>query len=406
MDEFERYASLLTTVAITGTNGKTTTTSMVAAIVEASGEPAARVTTVGSWVGEELIEEEGTVEGFARTLRMAVAAGVRTLAVETTSRALAEGFAHHWQAQVAVFTNLSRDHLDYHETPEKYLAAKAQLFMTLPPDGAAIFNACDEASALLREVTPPSARCTAFGCGDCRSRDTTIPLGLWADRVVVSRRGTELTLAPGALADRLDGCLRLSVIGSVHAENAMAAALAAEAAGYSPDAIKRGLEGFPGVAGRFQIVARAPLVVVDYAHTPDALQRTLQVARSLIDDAPGRVICVFGCGGDRDAGKRGLMGRSAADLSDCVIITTDNPRSEDPAKIADAIAQGARQGRASVELVEDRRTAIAHALGIARPDDVVVIAGRGGERVQEIGGDRIGFSDAEVAAGICSCASR
>ena len=405
MAEFERYASKLTTVAVTGTNGKTTTTSMVASIVAASGEPSARITTVGSWVGDELVDEEGTVEGFARTLRMSVAAGVRTLAVETTSRALAEGFAHQWRARIAVFTNLTHDHLDYHGTAEQYLAAKAQLFMTLPDDGVAVFNACDSASELLREVTPPTVRCTAFAASVERATTRTIPWGLVADNVIVSRTGTQVMLAPGALADRLGRRLHLRVPGAVHAQNAMAAALAADAAGYSPEAIVVGLEQFQGVAGRFQIVARAPFVVVDYAHAPDALQHTLEIARALVESKAGRVICVMGCGGDRDAGKRQPMGRLAAELANVVIITTDNPRSEDPAAIADAVETGARQASATLVRELDRRAAIEQAILAASPDDVVVIAGRGGERVQEVGDERITFNDAEVAKAILSKSS-
>lgn len=405
------------TAAVTGTNGKTTTTSMIEAIVAASGEPTARVTTLGAWVNGEPVAEGATLEAFSRAISLGAKAGIRTLALETTSRALAEGFAQRWPAQVATFTNLSRDHLDYHGDPEHYLAAKAQLFMLLPPDGCAVLNACDPASALLDEVTPKSVRRLAYAAarGRIAAECRALPLALVASRVELDRAGSRVHLEPSALADALGGELSLSVVGEHNVDNALAAALAAHALGYPASAVAGGLASFPGVRGRFERVHADPFVVVDYAHTPDALGRTLELARRLCGG--GRVVCVFGCGGGSDPGKRAEMGRVAADWSDEVIVTSDNPRDEDPAVIARAVVEGAvaeREGgpkpdrstvssesRVMTEL--DRRLAIARAIGIARRGcgDIVVIAGKGHETTQWIGDQSFPFDDAEVARAAC-----
>jgi UDP-N-acetylmuramoyl-L-alanyl-D-glutamate--2,6-diaminopimelate ligase len=389
------------TACVTGTNGKTSTTSMIEAIVAASGEPTARVTTLGAWVNGIQVAEEATGEAFALAVRAAHRAGVRTLAIETTSQALAEGFAREWPADVGVFTNLSRDHLDYHGTPEHYLAAKAQLFMNLRPGGAAVLNAADPSSALLGEILPPGVRLLAYAARPVAPESVGLPLVLAAERVEARRDGTLITLVPSPLAEALSGSLRLRMVGEVQAENALGAALAARALGYEPAVIRRGIEGFAGVPGRFQMVWARPLVVVDFAHTPDALWRTLRLARQLVQPEGGRVICVFGCGGNRDAGKRPEMGRVASEESDLVIVTTDNPRNEDAATIAAEIVAGAGGG-AEVVIEPDRAAAIARGISGARAYDAVVIAGKGHERVQIVGEQVTPFDDAGVARAICS----
>jgi UDP-N-acetylmuramoyl-L-alanyl-D-glutamate--2,6-diaminopimelate ligase len=376
----------LRTVATTGTNGKTTTTSMVAAIVEAAGEPAARLTTVGAWVAGELIPAPTPTEEFLVTVERAVERGVRTLALEVTSKALGEGLAKRWPAHVAVFTNLTRDHLDMHGSPEAYLAAKAQLFMSLPAGATAVLNADDVASELLREVIPPGVTIETFSV----KREATLA----AREVIVAPGATRIVLAPSELASELGGEILLGVSGGVHAQNALGAVLAARAVGYSADEIKRGLEGFRGVAGRFEMVCAEPLVVVDYAHTPDGLVGTLTTAREL---SKRRVICVFGCGGDRDRGKRPQMAAIVDERADVAVLTTDNPRFEDPAAIAQQVLDGAPSPKARWIVELDRARAIALAIAEAKPGDVVVIAGKGHERVQEIGGRELPFSDVDVA---------
>jgi UDP-N-acetylmuramoyl-L-alanyl-D-glutamate--2,6-diaminopimelate ligase len=379
----------LVTVATTGTNGKTTTTSMVASIVAASGEPSARLTTIGGFVGEDRIgAAASSVDEFLRTVEAAALAGVRTLALEVTSKALAAGTAKQWPARIGVFTNLTRDHLDMHGTPEAYLAAKAQLFMHLPRGGVAVLNHDDPATELIREVVPPGVRVETFST---KSRTAS----LTAHAVEVAPGATRVVLAPSRAARELGDALELSVTGAVHAQNAMAAALAARAAGYSPDAIARGLRAFTGVPGRFQLVGTLPLVVVDYAHTPDGLVGTLATARELAK--AGRVICVFGCGGERDRGKRPQMGAIADTAADVVVLTNDNPRREPPEAIAAEVRAGVPAARATWIEELDRARAIAIAISHATPTDVVVIAGKGHEDVQEIGGELLPFSDADIA---------
>jgi UDP-N-acetylmuramoyl-L-alanyl-D-glutamate--2,6-diaminopimelate ligase len=378
----------LRTVGVTGTNGKTTTTSMVAAIVAASGESSARVTTVGAWVDDEKIAGANLAHELLVTVERAVARGVRTIAIEMTSKALAAGFARAWRPDVGVFTNLTRDHLDIHGSAEAYLAAKAQIVVSLAPGATAVLNGDDPASALLAELVPPGV--TSLEFSQCAPN-----CDLVASRVDVSTTGTHVSLSRGDLADQLGGALALRVVGGVHAHNALAAALAAHALGYPADAIVRGLAAFEGVPGRFEVVAREPLVVVDYAHTPDGLAGTLATARTLCPH--GRVICVFGCGGNRDRGKRPQMGAIADARADVVVLTTDNPRHEDPAAIAAEIAAGVAPARARWIRELDRARAIEHAITIARAADVVVIAGKGHEQVQEVAGEKLAFSDATVA---------
>jgi UDP-N-acetylmuramoyl-L-alanyl-D-glutamate--2,6-diaminopimelate ligase len=399
VDRFNAAWRKLRTAAVTGTNGKTTTTSMIAAVVAAAGEPEARLTTVGAWVaGEKMAGDSATAE-FLATVETAVARGVRTLALETTSKALGGGLAKRWPAHVAVFTNLTRDHMDMHGSAEAYLAAKAQLFMALPRGGVAVLNADDPSSELLRDVMPPWAEVRTFSVRDPGAT-------LAATSVVASARGTAVTLAPSRLGDALGGRLELAVVGAVHAQNALGAALACDALGYPAEAIGRGLAGFTTVAGRFQIVGERPLVVVDYAHTPDGLDGTLRTAREIVatEARGGRVVCVFGCGGGRDRGKRPEMGAIADRLADIVVLTTDNPRHEEPAAIAAEVAAGAPAPRAAWHTELDRRAAIEWAIANARPDDLVVIAGKGHEAVQEVRGVEHPFSDADVAREIISAA--
>lgn len=388
---FQRAHRRMRTAAVTGTNGKTTTTSMIEAIVAASGEPSARLTTIGGWVGAEPIEAATPTEQFLALVERAVEAGVRTLALEVTSKALAAGLAKRWRPTVAVFTNLTRDHLDMHGTPEAYLASKAQLFMALPPGGCAVLNADDGSSALIREVIPPGVSVRGFSV-----RQPKVTLA--ATKVTCTARGTAIELAPSPLADALGGRLDLAVTGAVHAQNALAAVLAADALGYKPDAIARGLGTFAGAPGRFQIVGTAPLTTVDYAHTPDGLDGTLQTAREIVATAGrGRVICVFGCGGDRDRTKRAPMGEAAGAGSDFVIVTSDNPRSEDPQQIIADAEVGLRSAGRQYLAIADRRDAIFRAIDEAAPGDIVVIAGKGHEDYQIFADRTIHFDDREVA---------
>lgn len=393
--ELDALARGVTTVAVTGTNGKTSTTTMIASIVRAAGEIPVRVSTLGMWVGDEHIASDTSMASFAHTMRRARAVGARTLALEVTSRALEAGFAARWPAHVAVFTNLTRDHLDRHGTPERYLAAKAQLFMRLRPNGMAVLNAGDPASGLIREVLPPGARCAGFHGRAEPPAAAGVPLALAVSELVSDAQGLRLGLCGSPLAAALGGTLALRVLGQFQAENALAAAVAADAAGYSGASIRRGLAELAGVPGRFEPWSLEPLVIVDYAHSPDALARALESARELVQPG-GRVACVFGCGGERDRGKRPQMAAIADRLADHVWLTTDNPRGESPDAIA-AMVRAGSSGRARWDELPDRRAAIRAAVTWARPQDVVLVAGRGAEIEQQFeAGRAVAFSDAQM----------
>jgi UDP-N-acetylmuramoyl-L-alanyl-D-glutamate--2,6-diaminopimelate ligase len=332
---------------------------------------------------------------FVKTLREARARGAKTLALEVTSRALEAGFAARWPAQIGVFTNLTHDHLDRHHTPERYLAAKAQLFVRLRPQGIAVLNAADPASALLAEVLPPGARGTGFLAAPSQHGASSVSVALAAAQIDCDQHGTRIALQSSPLADKLGGVLSLSVLGAFQADNALAAAVAADAAGYSAAAIQRGLAEFGGVPGRFEPIQSDPLVLVDFAHSPDALARVLHSARGLAERRGGRLACVFGCGGDRDTDKRPRMGELADRLADAVWLTTDNPRSEPAAQIAAMVRAGAA-GQARWHEQPDRRAAIAAALAWAALHDVLVIAGRGPETHQQLADGALLLRDADV----------
>jgi len=387
---------------------------MVAAIVAASGETAAMFTTIGGRVGDEtMAHTTPTTPGgrssasFLATVEASVTAGVRTIAVEMTSLALARGTAATWPPDIAIFTNLTRDHLDVHPSPEAYLAAKAQLFLSIVPGGTAVLNLDDPSSELLREVLAPTTAVLTYSlldpAADLAASSVTVDVGI-----------TRVTLSPGAIADRLGGAIEVGMTGHVHAANALAAALATLTAGYDPTAVKAGLRAFRGVAGRFQLIANpadgaGPVVFVDYAHTPDGLENTLMSGRMILNAMPdaerGRLICVFGCGGGRDRGKRPQMGAIADRLADVVYLTTDNPRQEAPEAIANEVTAeiSPEEGRWHIE--HDRRRAIRQAITGAKAAlvrgrrDIVIIAGKGHETEQIIGNTNHPFDDAaEVRA--------
>ena len=372
---------MVRTVGVTGTNGKTSTTTFIAAALARIARPVARITTLGFFLDDEEVPLPASHEGALELARMATARGGKFAAVEYTSEALARGYAALWPAEIAVFTNLTHDHLDAHRSAEHYLASKAQLFMQLPSHGVAILNGCDPSSALIAEVIPNGVRVISYGVAS--RGEPVMKVDHFAEHVRVDWSGTSI-----------DG-LRTRAIGEVFAENALAAYLAAIAAGApAEDAADAIAQALPP-PGRFEVVADR--VVVDYAHTPDALTRTLQTARSL---CAGRLWVVFGAGGNRDADKRAPMGR-AASLADHVVLTTDNPRDEDPRSIASAVRAGI-----TVDVAEepDRARAIAYAIERMGGDDVVVIAGKGHERTQTIAGHTIPFDDGGIARGIVGTA--
>jgi UDP-N-acetylmuramoyl-L-alanyl-D-glutamate--2,6-diaminopimelate ligase len=361
---------------------------MVAAVLEQQKAPVARVTTVGFFLGNEKLDLPANYAGYLSLMRECLDRGGRYAAAEMTSEALALGFAKAWPCQIGVFTNLTRDHLDAHGSAEHYLASKAQLFMQLPPDGAAVLNGCDPASEMLSAVVPGAVRTLRYGVPS--RGEPTGPLDLVAIRVEPTWDGTLIDIR----APDLDAptSLHIRAIGDAFAENALAALAVASALGVSGSVAADALAAFSPPSGRFEVVSRRPYVVVDYAHTPDAMARTLVTARRLSE---GRLTVVFGAGGNRDQAKRPAMG-AAASLADRIVLTSDNPRDEDPKRIAEAIRAGIGE-HGDVRLELDRERAIHLALDGARADDVVIIAGKGHEDEQIVGNDRRAFSDQEVA---------
>lgn len=388
------WAAGIATIGVTGTNGKTTTTTLIAAALARVARPVARVTTLGCFVDDERLGVPLDYRGFLAAMERCRDGGGRLAAIELTSEALALGFATAWPCRVGVFTNLTRDHLDAHGSAEHYLASKAQLFVHLPEGGAAVLNGCDPASALIAEVVPAGARVVRYGApGSGRAGGSAaLPLDVEAREVEIGWGGTRVAIGSSGRLGDLPGEITTRAIGEVFAEDALAALAAAVAGGVPAGEAAQAIAAAAPPPGRFEVVAERPHVVVDYAHTPDALARTLASARRL---CAGRLWVVFGAGGDRDRAKRPMMGAAAA-AADRIVLTSDNPRSEDPAAIAAAIREGLG-GHAGVEIEIDRARAIAEAVRGAGEDDVIVIAGKGHEAEQVIGGARRRFSDQEVA---------
>jgi UDP-N-acetylmuramoyl-L-alanyl-D-glutamate--2,6-diaminopimelate ligase len=379
----------LQTVGVTGTNGKTTTTAWIAAALRKLGGPVARATTVGFFLDDELVPIEKSYDGFLIGMKACVDRGGKHAAIELTSESLAHGFARAWPCKVGVFTNLTHDHLDAHGSPEHYLASKAQLFVALPAGGAAVLNACDPVFDLLSEVLPAGVTMTSYAV-PARGPAVGAP-DIVATRVEVDWQGTRITCE--AKDPALPTELRVRAIGAVYAENALAALLGAVAAGVSPSDAALALAEVPPPPGRFEVIHERPYVIVDYAHSPDALARTVATARELAGKS--RLTVVFGAGGKRDKAKRAPMGE-AARPADVVLLTTDNPRDEDPADIARAIAMGL-DGHEGVRISLDREQAITRAIRDAAEDEVILIAGKGHETEQTIGTEIRHFSDVEVA---------
>ena len=396
----------LTVVGVTGTNGKTTTAHLLAGIFAAAGRPAALLGTVVNRIGgRDNAVQLTTAEALdlQRMFRDMVAAGDRACALEISSHALVQDRAAGIDFDAVVFNNLTRDHLDFHKDLDDYYAAKRRLF--LPEEARngtarAIVNAGDEyGRKLARECRPAYGDdLWTYAVADgAPAADADEPL---ADAVAgdleLNADSSAFVLAVPRLG--IEEPVTLRLVARFNVENAVAAATAALALGLPIEAVLRGLAVAEGVPGRFQAVrAGQPFsVLVDYSHTPDALENALRAARSV---TRGRVLVVFGCGGDRDRGKRPLMGEIGARLADRVVVTSDNPRSEAPLAIIDEIVAGVPAARAGVvSVASDRRTAIRLALVEARAGDAVVIAGKGHEQGQIVGDRRLPFDDATVAA--------
>jgi UDP-N-acetylmuramoyl-L-alanyl-D-glutamate--2,6-diaminopimelate ligase len=395
-----RPGDALLLAGVTGTNGKTTVAYLVEACLRAAGVPAGVLGTVTHrWPGVErkaahTTPESTTVQALLSEMR---AAGTHAAVLEVSSHALAQERVAGLRFRVAGFTNLTRDHLDYHGDMERYFAAKRRLFTEhLAPDGVAVLNVRDAAGARLADQLGPGRRVWSYGG---RLEDA-----VRAEDVRAGLAGTVATLVTPA------GALDVSspLVGGHNLENLLCAAGMALALDVPGDAVARGLSTCAGAPGRLErLSARGVSVFVDYAHTDDALARALAALRAL---RPRRLVCLFGCGGDRDRGKRPLMGEVAARGADLVVVTSDNPRTEDPRRILDDILPGvertglpgldpgglARAARGYV-VEPDRRAAIALAVSAAREGDAVLLAGKGHEDHQIVGEERLPFSDRDEA---------
>ena len=380
--QFGDPAEAIDLLAVTGTNGKTTSVHLLRHLFGADA-PAASIGTLGAVGGDgkvlpgtENLTTPGPVE-LQGTLAALRDAGVKTVAMEASSHSLDQDRLHGLEFRAAIFTNLTRDHLDYHQTLEAYRAAKLKLTRYLGPGGWAIVNADDRAWSGME-----GAQKVSFGI--------TEPADLRATGITGDSRGMRFTLEWRGSKARVS----LPLLGRFNIENALGAAAAALALGHRLDAVAERLGSSPQVPGRMERVADAPCVILrDYAHTPDALTRALAAARPL---TKGRLIVVFGCGGDRDRGKRPVMGGIAVKDADLAIVTSDNPRTEDPERILDDIEEG--MGDAPHLRIVDRRQAIGRAVAIARPDDTVVLAGKGHENYQVIGKTKHPFDERDVVA--------
>ncbi len=365
---FGHPSQFMTLIGITGTNGKTTTTSLLAAVLDSAGM---HIGVIGTLTGKHTTPEAPELQA---QLAAFLADGCDAVVMEVSSHALALHRVGGTRFALAVFTNLGRDHLDLHGTVERYFAAKAALFTTeLSAQGIA--NVDDPHGQLLFDAT--SIPMTPFSGGDL----------------------SDVVVTPTEHAYTWRGVrVRVGIGGAFNAMNSLAAATAAVAIGLTPEVVAEGLAAAPTVPGRFEPVHAGQDfdVIVDFAHTPDGLREALTAARNAAGD--GNVIAVFGCGGDRDREKRPEMGAVAAALADQVVVTSDNPRSEEPMAIINAITQGVPRGyRDHVVTEPDRRQAFSVAFQMARAGDVVVIAGKGHETTQTIGSTVVPFDDRAVA---------
>jgi UDP-N-acetylmuramoyl-L-alanyl-D-glutamate--2,6-diaminopimelate ligase len=377
---FGRPTEALQVAGVTGTNGKTTSAFVLASVLAAAGRRPGLLGTVESRIGGERLPAVRTTPeaiDLQRAFRAMLDAGDRSCAMEATSHGVEQKRLLGVRFAVLVFTNLTQDHLDFHGTMERYFDAKRRLFTDADPVPTAVVNADDEyGRRLADELRRGGAPLVTFGL--------TAEADVSAAALEVTASGIRFS------SDGLE--VRSRLRGRFNAENLLGVIAAARALDIDDASISDGIAAVGGVPGRLEPVDEGQpfTVLVDYAHTPDSLANVLRSAREV---ATNRLVCVFGCGGDRDRGKRPVMGRLARELADVAIVTSDNPRSEDPIVIIDEIVAGA----ADLAVEPDRRAAIAQAIELAEPGDVVVIAGKGHEQGQETAGRTLPFDDREVA---------
>lgn len=386
------------TIGVTGTNGKTSCSQWIAAALTGLGEPCAVIGTLGTGMWGHLVHSGFTTPDAPQTQRslaQLAAAGARAVSMEVSSHALHQGRVNGTAFDIAVFTNLTQDHLDYHHTFEAYEAAKAKLF-DWPTLKAAVINRDDAAGRRLIAHTQPRMPTIVYGIG-ATSDAPSAHAALVATNVRATATGTAFHLA----SDWGSADVEVGTLGEFNVSNLLGVLGALLAADVPLAHALAQLSKLEPVNGRMQrlggrIANDEPLVVVDYAHTPDALEKTLDALRPMAQARGGQLVCMFGCGGDRDATKRPLMGAIAEQRADAVVVTSDNPRSEDPASIIDQIVAGMTHPD-KARRIEDRANAILHAVRGAAREDVVLLAGKGHEATQEIMGKKRVFSDQDHA---------
>jgi UDP-N-acetylmuramoyl-L-alanyl-D-glutamate--2,6-diaminopimelate ligase len=394
----EPTASMLT-VGVTGTNGKTSCSQWLATALTAAGKPCAIVGTLGIGMPGKLVHSGFTTPDapqLQRNLAQLKAGGAQGVVMEVSSHALHQGRVNGTDFDLAIFTNLTQDHLDYHGTFDAYEAAKARLF-AWPSLTAAIVNRDDDAGQRLIESLRGKLRTIAYGVEIPTEAAPRADAMLLATNVRATANGTAFHLA----SDWGEADVEVGTLGTFNVSNLLAVLGALLESGIPFDAALAQIAKLEPVNGRMQRLGGRlqndePLVVIDYAHTPDALDKTLAALRPIAEARGGELVCMFGCGGDRDATKRPLMGAIAEKLADQVVITSDNPRSEDPQAIIDQIAAGMSDAQ-KARRIEDRASAILQAIRTAAREDVVVLAGKGHEATQEIMGKKRAFSDQDHA---------
>ena len=383
-------------IGVTGTNGKTTVTHLIQKILETNNEKCSLIGTLGYKLSslDEYKDAKHTTPQppeLQRDLRLMSDSGIKNVVMEVSSHSLEQNRVGCCNFNGAVFTNLTQDHLDYHITMHNYFKAKAMLFNTLQPGAFAVINADDEYSEELQKEVADGVKIITYGVK--KNADVK------AEEIEFSTEGAKLSVEFNGHKERMS--LHLNGMFSVY--NALAAFSTGLALEIDYKTIIKALECTKSVAGRFEIVSKKPLVIVDYAHTPDGLENVLKAARELTG-AKSQLICLFGCGGDRDTTKRPKMGNIADKLSDKVVVTSDNPRSEDPQLIISDIMTGIKTVDTKRIFVEpDRREAIKFLKSISKEDDVIVIAGKGHEDYQILKNETIHFDDREEAKKVFTC---
>jgi UDP-N-acetylmuramoyl-L-alanyl-D-glutamate--2,6-diaminopimelate ligase len=390
-------------VGVTGTNGKTSCSQWISSALTAVGTRCAIIGTLGSGMPGQLVHTGFTTPDapqLQRSLAQLRDAGAQAVAMEVSSHALHQGRVNGTAFDIAVFTNLTQDHLDYHGTFAAYEAAKARLF-TWPSLRCTVINRDDEAGRRLLASTRGKVRTIAYGIDETQQNaqyNTPADATLIASNVRATATGTAFHLTT---SDWGSSDVEVATLGAFNVSNLLGVLGALLAADVPFDAALIELENLDPVNGRMQRLGGRlqndePLVVIDYAHTPDALEKTLGALRPIAEARGGELVCMFGCGGDRDATKRPLMGAIAEKLADALVITSDNPRSENPASIIEQIAAG-MQDASKARRIEDRASAILQTIRHAAREDVIVLAGKGHEATQEIMGKKRAFSDQDHA---------